>query len=130
MYYIHSFKKNVLQFKETLDLIIIGGFYGTKFKRKSVSHFLLAVATKSKHSFSKSDGFENLDYELMVNDENQVFHSFCKVGSGYTSSELLALQKELEPHWKPFDKTKLPKFYGSWVPGAGELPDVYIEPKK
>nr|CAG4712925.1 unnamed protein product [Naegleria fowleri] len=114
---------------ETLDLIIIGGFYGTKFKRKSVSHFLLAVATKSKHSFSKSDGFENLDYELMVNDENQVFHSFCKVGSGYTSSELLALQKELEPHWKPFDKTKLPKFYGSWVPGAGELPDVYIEPK-
>ena len=115
---------------ETLDVIIIGGFYGTKFKRKSVSHFLLAVASKSKHSLSKSDGFDGLDEEKEANNEEQVFHSFCKVGSGYTNIELLALQKELQPHWKAFDKNKLPRFYGGWIPGAGELPDVFIEPKQ
>lgn len=32
---------------ETLDLLIIGGYYGTKFQRKSVSHFLLGVAVPS-----------------------------------------------------------------------------------
>ena len=115
---------------ETLDVIIVGGFYGTKFKRKSVSHFLLAVATRSKHSLGNTDALDNLDEENEASNENQVFHSFCKVGSGYTNIELLALQKDLESHWKPFDKTKLPKFYGQWIPGAGEMPDVYIEPKQ
>ncbi|KAL9646067.1 hypothetical protein ABK040_007947 [Willaertia magna] len=126
-------------FGETLDLIIVGGYYGTKFNRKSVSHFLLAVATKSKHSMNSNNnsnsgednqGYDFLEDELLSNDENQVFHTFCKVGSGYTNSELLTLQKELQPHWKTFDRNKIPKHFGDWIPGAGEVPDVYINPKK
>jgi DNA ligase-4 len=102
---------------ETVDLIIMGGYYGTKFNRKSVSHFLLGV---SVHDKKKKD------------DKPQVFYTCCKVGSGYTSSELLELQKQLEPHWIRYDKSrgKLPEFFAGWEPQAGELPDVYIEPYK
>ena len=100
---------------ETVDLIIMGGYYGTKFNRKSVSHFLLGVSVRDSSGALP-----------------KVFHTCCKVGSGYTSSELLELQKQLEPHWIRYDKTRnrLPDFFAGWEPQAGEIPDVYIEPEK
>ncbi|KAL0480389.1 DNA ligase [Acrasis kona] len=91
---------------ETLDMVIVGGYFGTKFNRKSVSHFLLAVR-----------GHGQDDY-----------YTCCKVGSGYTSSELIQLQSALEPHWIKFNKSDVPKFFCGWVPQSGEIPDVYIEP--
>eukprot|EP01080_Neovahlkampfia_damariscottae_P003224 gene3224-5539_t len=101
--------KNWLKFKpdhqisvgDTLDLMIIGGYYGTKFQKKSISHFLLG--------YKKEDSFI----------------PFCKVGSGYTNSELTILQSKLESHWRKYRQSYFPQ----WIPGSSEIPDFYIDPK-
>lgn len=99
---------------ETMDLIILGGYFGTKFNKKSISHFLLGVADRPKE--------EGKHPEL--------FHSFCKVGSGYTASELSALQNSLQPYWKRYKRGEQIPFFAGWQPQANEIPDMYIEPKK
>lgn len=92
---------------ETLDLLIIGGYWGTKFQRHSISHFLLA---------------------LIANEET--YYTLAKVGSGYTNQELLQLQHALQPYWKEYkDCSETRKLFGNWKPGPGEIPDVYILPQ-
>ena len=60
-----------------LDLLVIGGYFvkgsrGSGMDRPALTHFLCAVAVPPKEE----------------GDKPEVFHSFCKVGSGYTKKEL------------------------------------------
>lgn len=93
---------------DTVDVLIIGGYYGTK-RRKGISHFLLGVAVPS------TDG-----------GDPKIFHSVARVGSGYTMEELLELQMKLEPHWRPTVLGEMPPC----IEWTKERPDVWIEPSK
>lgn len=91
---------------ETFDLLIVGAYYGTKFGRRSLSHFLCALATSVGSA---------------------VFHSFCKVGTGYTRDELLRLQFDMQGHWREYRKGMDAPMLDGWVPQSGEIPDVIID---
>jgi hypothetical protein len=57
------------------------------------------------------------------------FYSFCKVGSGYSDSELKVLQKMLEKHWHVYKTTNPPPWLHLVEPFK-EKPDVWIYPKE
>eukprot|EP01059_Diplonema_ambulator_P001509 TRINITY_DN11275_c1_g1_i1.p1 TRINITY_DN11275_c1_g1~~TRINITY_DN11275_c1_g1_i1.p1 ORF type:complete len:982 (+),score=313.80 TRINITY_DN11275_c1_g1_i1:41-2947(+) len=93
---------------DTMDLVILGGYYGTKFGKRHVSHFLLGV----------------------WDEDTGEWITFTKVGTGYTEVELEMLLKRLEPHWVKYDKAAPPPHLGDWVPAADDVPDLWIEPAK
>lgn len=96
---------------DELDLIIVGGYYGSGHRGGLLSHFLLAVA--------RSDG--------AVDDEGRPteFLSVCKVGSGYSKQALEAYNRKMTKLWRPFDKNRPP----AWLKLSKEKPDVWVAPR-
>uniref|UniRef100_A0A8C5K712 DNA ligase n=1 Tax=Jaculus jaculus TaxID=51337 RepID=A0A8C5K712_JACJA len=92
---------------DELDILIVGGYWGKGARGGMMSHFLCAVAEKPPPGEKPS-----------------VFHSLCRVGSGYTMKELYDLGLKLAKHWKPFHKKAPP----SSILCGTEKPEVYIEP--
>ncbi|XP_008853418.1 DNA ligase 4 [Nannospalax galili] len=92
---------------DELDILIVGGYWGKGLRGGMMSHFLCAVAEKPPPGERPS-----------------VFHTLCRVGSGYTMKELYDLGLKLAKHWKPFHKKSPP----SSILCGTEKPEVYIEP--
>ncbi|XP_012878466.1 PREDICTED: DNA ligase 4 [Dipodomys ordii] len=92
---------------DELDILIVGGYWGKGARGGMMSHFLCAVAEKPPPGEKPS-----------------VFHSLCRIGSGYTMKELYDLGLKLAKHWKPFSKKTPP----SSILCGTEKPEVYIEP--
>ncbi|KAM3935052.1 DNA ligase 4 [Leptodactylus fuscus] len=92
---------------DELDLLIIGGYWGKGLRGGMMSHFLCAVAEKAPPG-----------------EKPTVFHSLCRIGSGYTMKELYDLGLKLAPHWKPYRKRDPPT---NLLCGT-EKPEVFIEP--
>ncbi|KAL8610583.1 hypothetical protein ACOMHN_006302 [Nucella lapillus] len=99
---------------DELDLLVIGGYFGEGHRGGMMSHFLCGVAVPT------GDGGGG---------DPEVFHSFCKVGSGYTKKQLAEFNQRLAEHWQVFDKRNPPQ---SLVLASGfkEKPDLWIEPHK
>lgn len=105
---------------DTLDLIIVGGYYGEGRRRVGgssydwkdhISHFLVGVIKTIDQS----------------NTKNTVILPVCKVGTGYTVDELEILRQRLKSNWKKYDSRMPPSIFGNWVPAMSERPDVYID---
>ncbi|XP_075056093.1 DNA ligase 4 [Mixophyes fleayi] len=92
---------------DELDLLIIGGYWGKGLRGSMMSHFLCAVAETPAPGEKPS-----------------VFHSFCRVGSGYTMKELYDLGLKLAPHWIPYRKRDPPNN----ILCGTEKPEVFIQP--
>ncbi|KAG8517013.1 DNA ligase 4 [Galemys pyrenaicus] len=92
---------------DELDVLIVGGYWGKGSRGGMMSHFLCAVAEPPGPG-----------------EEPSVFHTLCRVGSGYTMKELYDLGLKLAKHWKPFHKKAPP----SGLLCGTEKPEVYIEP--
>ena len=92
---------------DELDILIIGGYWGKGARGGMMSHFLCAVAEKPPSGEKPS-----------------VFHTLCRIGSGYTMKELYDLGLKLAKHWKPFHRKAPP----SNILCGTEKPEVYIEP--
>lgn len=92
---------------DELDLLIVGGYWGKGLRGGMMSHFLCAVAESSP-----------------LGEKPSVFHSICRVGSGYTMKELYELGLKLAQHWKPYQKRNPP----CNILCGTEKPEVYIEP--
>lgn len=91
---------------DDLDLIIMGGYYGTGYRKGgTISQFLLGL--------KKSD---------------KLFYSMCRVGSGFTDSELKNIQTMLKSFWKPFDLHRPPDCYRFHSHSLKDKPDVWIHP--
>ncbi|XP_072293749.1 DNA ligase 4 [Eucyclogobius newberryi] len=93
---------------DELDLLIVGGYWGKGRRGGMMSHFLCAVAEAPKNGESKPS----------------VYHTLCRIGSGYTMEELYDLGLKLAKHWKVYRKNDPP---ASILCGT-EKPEVYIEP--
>ncbi|NXR18929.1 DNLI4 ligase, partial [Cinclus mexicanus] len=92
---------------DELDLLIVGGYWGKGSRGGMMSHFLCAVAEMPP-----------------PNEKPTIFHSICRVGSGYTMKELYDLGLKLSKHWKPYNRKDPP---GNILCGT-EKPEMYIEP--
>ncbi|XP_068575846.1 DNA ligase 4 isoform X2 [Cebidichthys violaceus] len=92
---------------DELDLLIVGGYWGKGRRGGMMSHFLCAVAEAPKPGEKPS-----------------VFHTLCRIGSGYTMKELYDLGLKLAKHWNVYRKNDPP---ASILCGT-EKPEVYIEP--
>ncbi|KPP67804.1 DNA ligase 4-like [Scleropages formosus] len=92
---------------DELDLLILGGYWGKGTRGGMISHFLCGVSETPKPG-----------------EKPTVFHSLCRIGSGYTMKELYDLGLKLAKHWKLFRKTNPP---ASILCGT-EKPEVYIDP--
>lgn len=106
-----------------MDLLIIGGYYGTGIGRRggTISHFLLGIPAPVVN--------DNVTEGDSKNQKPNKYLSFCKVGSGYTDQELKILQKMLEKYWRVFNPSSPPDCI-ELVPPCKEKPDVWIDPKK
>ncbi|XP_049609405.1 DNA ligase 4 [Syngnathus scovelli] len=93
---------------DELDVLIVGGYWGKGRRGGMMSHFLCAVAEAPKPGEKPS-----------------VFHSLCRIGSGYTMKELYDLGLKLAKHWKVYRKNDPP----ANILCATEKPEVYIEPR-
>nr|CAD1840284.1 unnamed protein product [Ananas comosus var. bracteatus] len=93
-----------------LDVLIIGGYFGSGRRGGEVAQFLVGLAERSdSSSFPKR------------------FVSFCRVGTGLSDEELDALISKLKPYFrKNDDPRKAPRFYEA-TNNAKERPDVWIE---
>lgn len=98
---------------DQLDVIVVGGYFGTGHRGDILSHFLCAVAVPPE------EGEEH----------PTKFQTFCKVGSGYTKKELYEFNKKLHPHWNVFDRRKAPQFL-EMPSGFKQRPDTWIHPSK
>ncbi|XP_077370494.1 DNA ligase 4 [Festucalex cinctus] len=92
---------------DELDVLIVGGYWGKGRRGGMMSHFLCAVAEAPKPGEKPS-----------------VFHTLCRIGSGYTMKELYDLGLKLAKHWKVYRKNDPP----ANILCATEKPEVYIEP--
>jgi DNA ligase-4 len=108
-----------------LDVIILGGFYGTGRKRSgNVSVFLVGVLSRS------IDEKEAKEIEKKHLQQIPSFYTFSKIGTGYNFEELEQMRIELEPFWKKWEKEKIPPHLNGWIPSKKDLiPDVWIDPR-
>ena len=127
---------------DTLDLIIIGGYYGEgkrintfsqsiPFSLNSIPNSLNNLSTNAMNDFY-SDSVttflmgiaKKIDYK---NPSNSLFLPIVKVGSGYNMTTLNTIRNKLRPYWKKYDSKNPPSLYGEWKPAQSEKPDVYID---
>ena len=87
-----------------LDLVIVGGYYGSGRRSKIISHFLLALADNA-----------------LPGQDPKHFLTFVKVGSGYSDLELREILKKLNPQWKEAKPQN--------VLCSNERPTVWVEPE-
>lgn len=97
---------------DDLDLIVLGGYYGSGKRGGLISHFLVGLMVD-----------QNEEDEVQI--ETKKFCSLCKIGSGYTHKELLDYNQKLADKWKKFDK-KCPPVH---LELSYEKPELWIEPK-
>eukprot|EP00667_Euglena_gracilis_P001394 EG_transcript_1394 len=95
---------------DTLDLLVLGGYYGTKFGQRHISHFLLGVRAAEPP-------------------DAPAWHTVCKVGTGYNNAELQALHRHFEGRWRPFDRTRMPPHFCGWEVAADDVPDMWVPPE-
>lgn len=125
----------MLGLNDDLDLLVVGGYYGTGRRSGLLSHFLLAVAVHEDDEDSSSINpkpVQEDDLDLDGNDgvekvvnHPKLFYSFCKIGSGYTIKELYDFNQKLANKWVKFDKKTPPQHLNLTY----ERPDVWLEPK-
>lgn len=83
---------------DTLDLVVIGALYGRGRKGGNLSSFLMAV----------------------YDDENDVFRSICKVGTGFKDDDLAYMNKLLKPLLRDRKPARVE---------TGLEPDYWVEPR-
>ncbi|KAF0894154.1 hypothetical protein E2562_034886 [Oryza meyeriana var. granulata] len=93
-----------------LDVIIIGGYFGSGRRGGEVAQFLVGLAVPSDdNSYPKR------------------FLSFCRVGTGLSDEELDALVTKLKPHFRKNEYPKKPPRFYEVTNHSKERPDVWIE---
>eukprot|EP00759_Apiculatamorpha_spiralis_P014668 PhF_6_TR21205/c0_g1_i1/m.30611/K10777/LIG4, DNL4; DNA ligase 4 len=102
---------------DSLDLIVLGAYFGTKYGQRHLSHFLLGVWVDTPGS--------------TPSDPKSLFHTITKVGTGYSDSELKDLLTRVGDKWKPWERQKgCPPHFDGWKPAADDIPDVWIDPRE
>lgn len=109
------------ELSDTLDLIIIGGFFG---ERRRAGGAAGSTAEWTDHITVFLMGvIKKVDLKDV---SNASVIPFCKVGTGYSMEELGELRSRLRGNWRMYDARVPPNSFAKWTPAMSERPDVYI----
>ncbi|KAH6723916.1 DNA ligase I [Leptodontidium sp. MPI-SDFR-AT-0119] len=104
------------EFGESLDCVVIGGYYGSGRRGGNLSSFLCGLRVNQNHIASGANPMK--------------CYSFCKVGGGFRAEDYAKIRHITDGKWNDWDPKKPPK--DLIVLGGGdrqyERPDVWIEP--
>ena len=128
---------------DTLDLLIIGGYYGegrrNNINNSIVNSYINNSNTNSYYlppSFSNNNSYSDSISTFLVGvikeiDTNKPKKSLIlplvKVGTGYNMNDLSIIRDKLRSKWKKYDTRVPPSLFGQWVPNLGDKPDLFIE---
>ncbi|EJD07416.1 DNA ligase 4 [Fomitiporia mediterranea MF3/22] len=96
---------------ETVDLLVVGGNYGTGYRSGGVSTLICAVLD---------------DRRTASDDDEPKYSSFVRIGTGLSYADYVWIRQK---NWKPFDKNKMPSWYQASKKGYDDKGDIYIEPE-
>ncbi|KAH8116296.1 DNA ligase 4 [Phellopilus nigrolimitatus] len=96
---------------ETVDVLVIGGNFGTGKRSGGVSTLICAVMDDRR--------------KLDVDDELR-YSSFVRIGTGLTYADYVWVRQR---KWKHFDKNNMPSWYQASRKGLEDKGDIYIEPE-
>lgn len=104
------------EFGESLDVIVIGGYYGSGRRGGNLASFLCGL---------------RVDQPQVQKGANPMkCYSFCKVGGGFTAADYANIRHHTDGKWKPWDPNKPPTEYIELAGGDAqyERPDMWIKP--
>ncbi|XP_004487997.1 DNA ligase 4 [Cicer arietinum] len=104
-------KPEYIQAGSDLDVLIIGGYYGSGRRGGEVAQFLVGLAERPS-----------------PNTHPKRFISFCRVGTGLSDDELEAVVTKLKPYFRKYEYPKKgpPNFY-QVTNHSKERPDVWVD---
>ncbi|WCJ42294.1 DNA ligase 4 [Euphorbia peplus] len=104
-------KPDYIRAASDLDVLIIGGYYGSGRHGGEVAQFLVGLAERpAENAFPRR------------------FLSFCRVGTGLSDDELAALVTKLKPYFRKYEyRKKAPPSFYQVTNNSKERPDVWIE---
>ncbi|KAL2221804.1 putative DNA ligase [Thermoascus aurantiacus ATCC 26904] len=105
------------EFGESLDLIIIGGYYGSGRRGGALASFLCGLRVYDAH---------------VQKGANQMkCYSFCKVGGGFTAADYANIRHHTDGKWKEWDPKRPPTEFIELAGGDAqyERPDMWIKPE-
>lgn len=119
---------------EDLDVIVVGGFYGTgKVRGGKIAEYLLGVVEDPSDKGEDEDGLidpENPDKEPSAKKLPTRVLSFAKVGTGMSVPVMDKLRQRLGPHMLEVKsnvaRKNAPAIYAT-TGASGETPDVWID---
>ncbi|KAL4904866.1 DNA ligase 4 [Aspergillus multicolor] len=105
------------EFGENLDLIVIGGYYGSGHRGGNLSSFLCGLRIDEGQSSQGSNPAK--------------CYSFCKVGGGFTAADYANIRHHTDGKWIEWNSKKLPTTYIELAGGDSqyEKPDMWIKPE-
>ncbi|OAA74215.1 DNA ligase, ATP-dependent [Cordyceps fumosorosea ARSEF 2679] len=106
------------EFGESLDCVIIGGYYGSGRRGGTLSSFLCGLRASPSHIAAGADP--------------EKCFSFFKVGGGFRAEDYAELRHRTEGKWQDWDARNPPSRYVELGGGEAkqlERPDVWIRPK-
>ncbi|KAI4868435.1 ATP-dependent DNA ligase [Hypoxylon rubiginosum] len=106
-------------FGESVDVVIIGGYYGSGHRGGNIGSFL--------------GGLRASENEIQAGANPETCLSFVKVGGGFRAEDLADIRHHTEGKWKPWDPKKPPSKYIQLAGGEkGQFlrPDVWIRPSE
>ncbi|KAL2829967.1 ATP dependent DNA ligase domain-containing protein [Aspergillus cavernicola] len=105
------------EFGESLDLIVIGGYYGSGHRGGNLSSFLCGLRVDEGQSTQGSNPAK--------------CYSFCKVGGGFTAADYANVRHHTDGKWTEWNPKKPPTKYIELAGGDSQIerPDMWIKPE-
>lgn len=106
------------EFGESLDCVVIGGYYGSGRRGGTLSSFLCGLRVSQNH--------------IQAGKNPEKCYSFFKVGGGFRGEDYAEIRHHTEGKWIEWDRKNPPTEYIELGGGESkqlERPDVWIRPK-
>lgn len=106
------------EFGESLDCIVVGGYYGSGHRGGRLSSFLCGLRVDENH--------------IRQGANRMKCWSFFKVGGGFTAADYANVRHHTDGKWKEWDPKRPPTEFVELAGGdlQYERPDVWIEPNE
>ena len=104
------------EFGESLDCIVIGGYYGSGNRGGKLASFLCGLRVEQNPTSQTAHAMK--------------CYSFFKVGGGFCAADYASVRHQTEDKWKDWDRKNPPTEYVELAGGKSQLerPDVWIRP--
>ncbi|KAL2760963.1 hypothetical protein ACRALDRAFT_2039487 [Sodiomyces alcalophilus JCM 7366] len=103
------------EFGESLDCVVIGGYYGSGKRGGTLSSFLCGLRASENH--------------IQAGANPEKCFSFFKVGGGLNADDYAEIRHRTDGHWQEWNPKKPPVEYIELANGTAEKPDLWIRPK-